>query len=229
MVKYDMRIFEITRPRGQKQADQVLRDSGYRRLASGSFGAVYQKEGGAYVLKVFSALDKAYHAFVELAKTNQDNPHFPKIFGKVVKVTPDYHAVRMEPLEPYKNDPHTLSIYMNYRDQIHQFSPQTFTRMSFEDALENFHDQPALKQACDLIVDHLSAFTLDIKQDNIMVRGKTLVFVDPVSTAGVDTTKLPDTRKWPTDVSGEDPPRTDRKVQWTPSMERIMQELGDLD
>lgn len=93
-----MRLVEFTRPKSISHAMEILQGAGYKPLGMGSFGAVYQKPGASYVLKLFDSADVGYQQYIALAQKNP-NPHFPKFFGKMIKVTEDYYAVRMERLE----------------------------------------------------------------------------------------------------------------------------------
>ena len=53
------------------------------------------------------------------------------------------------------------------------------------DAFDFMQGYPKLEQACDLVIDNLlPKFELDIKRDNIMMRGKTIVLSDPIKSMG---------------------------------------------
>lgn len=220
------RIEEIARPPNRAEADWVLQNAGYRRLGNGSFGAVYQKPGNPYVLKVFTPADKAYLDFLALARAHADNPHFPRFFGKIVPVTPAYSAIRMERLEPYTDDPLLIADYFDLRD----WSPDNnYGAMRRGEAIEYMESHPQLREACDLIMDHLTPkYRIDIKPDNLMLRGKTVVLTDPVADLDVKklaSEKLPPRRPWPED---EAKPQDEPKPQWTDADEELYQQLlGD--
>lgn len=171
-------ITELSRPKDRVTAHEVLTRAGYRLLGNGSFASVYQKPGAHYVLKLFDADDHAYMAFLSLV-AQHPNPHFPKFFGKSVRVSPGFSAVRMEPLGKYRGDPDLLSFYVRCRDIP---NPLPDTQMRLGDADELFYELPDLKVAIDLLIDHLGHFRFDIRQDNIMSRGSQLVITDPVVT-----------------------------------------------
>jgi hypothetical protein len=176
-------LSEIARPKTRVQADAVLRDAGYTRLGKGHFGAVYQKSGKPYVLKVFTAKDYAYKNFINLVKAFP-NEHFPKFIGKIINVTPDICAIRMEPLSEFKVDPSRKYLLYMINDYL----------AYGKDESEYMEYHPKMKQACDLIRLHLSDFSIDVSQNNVMMRGKTLIFVDPVvdySAFHDDDEKLP--------------------------------------
>ena len=89
-------------------------------LGTGAMGAVYARPSGSTnrpdnksVYKTYGQ-DSAYHAYINYARKNQDNPHVPKIYG-TAKIasnkegTRHLHVVKMEKLEP-------LSDYHPIRD-----------------------------------------------------------------------------------------------------------------
>lgn len=184
----EQRLDELSRPADMKDVFTLLAKAGYQQKmendAPGAFGAVWHKPGAPYVLKIFSSSDYAYEAFLKLAMAHQDNPHFPKIFGKLVKITPKYYGVRLEPLTPYKYDSTTIRRYTRYRNYMHNadVDPNSIVAMEYEDCLEFLYEYPQLKEALDLIIDGLlDIYGNDISNKNLMMRGKTIVITDPVA------------------------------------------------
>ncbi len=157
-----MKISEITLPQTRWDAHGILVKAGYKRLGSGAFAAVYEKPGRAYVIKLFGKEDDAYRAFIDLARKHP-NKHFPKFFGKLIRF-PDFYGIRMEKLAPYTGNSRYIRDYILFG----------------EDDTEEIMYHPELAEACDLITTLLGKYNLDIKNDNIMQRGNTLVFIDPV-------------------------------------------------
>jgi hypothetical protein len=189
-MKVNQLITELTRPNTRLQADERLRQAGYSRLARGDFGAVYERPGANFVLKVFANSDAAYLAFLELARAHSDNPHFPKFFGKLVRITPVYSAIRMEKLAPYRGNPSAIDVYLRLSNYYREHPNGPSGEMG--DAMEFMEYHPELKAACDLIADNLRPqYQLDIKQSNLMVRGSTIVLIDPVAEPSAPTEKLP--------------------------------------
>ena len=194
-----MRIDELTRPETDMGVDLLLRRAGYENLGHGSFANVYQKPGKPYVLKVFTSEDTGYLAYLDLIRKHQDNPHFPKIYGKLVSISPEYYAVRMEPLQKYVYgaqsdyvDVQDISIYLNHWDQ-------PIVPGYVEGAREFMEENPLLQEACDLIIEHLvGRFTLDMsKPENTMLRGTTVVITDPIwDHRDKKKRRSPDVRKW---------------------------------
>ncbi len=216
--QHEETLTETVRPQTRRLADEVLRRAGYQRLGHGHFGAVYRRPGSSYVLKVFSAKDKAYLDFIALAQNHSDNPHFPKFFGKVVPVTPAYSAVRMEPLTPYRHDPVTIDDYLRLRD--YHGEPSSYLMLRREDSIEFMEFYPRLREACDLIIDHLlTKYERDIRRDNIMRRGETLVMIDPV--------KYFDHTDEPENLPYVSPPDDSSmtKPGWLPSDEELLKNL----
>lgn len=214
------RIDELSLPPNRISADQVLRNAGYLRIGSGGYAAVYHKPGAAYVLKVFAASDAPYIEFLKLAQAHQDNPHFPKFKGKMVKVTPVYNAIRMEKLSPYKHDETHITNYIKYRDA--HAPAGSWTAEVLDNAMETMEYNPSLKEACDLIIDNLP-FNCDMKRDNIMMRGDTLVIIDPVNVPDAPTEVLPYVHPY------EEPePQTSVKRKWSDEDEELLRQLDGL-
>lgn len=167
---------ELSRP-PQTEAEQKLIAAGYEKIGSGSWGNVFSKPGDPLVLKLFHPGDQAYTDFVSLAMQNQNNPHFPKFHGKMIKVTDDYNAIRMERLTPNKSRELTelLEDYLLVLDG----SSEYVSRLKLWPLLLK---NPKLKKACTLIAKKLlNTHYLDLQPENIMMRGNTIVFTDPVS------------------------------------------------
>jgi hypothetical protein len=187
-----MRLTELSIPHDREELSLELMVAGYSPLGSGDFADVYHKPGAAYVLKVFEPRDEAYRAFLTLARSHQDNPHFPKIIGKLVNIKNKWFAVRLEKLERYRYDSTLIYRYIRWRDERGKHDPQGMFAMELEDAFEFMEEYPKLQEACDLIIDnlltqggqslagHVPDFRQDIRNDNIMMRGNTIVIVDPI-------------------------------------------------
>lgn len=171
---------EITRP-PLVQAEYILFKAGYKRLDNNdaAYAQVYAKPGAAYVIKLFKSHDTAYMAFVDLARANK-NIHFPVFKGKMIRVTDQYHAIRIERLTPVLSIPEVgnartvADIMDNY-----MIAPPDEHREQQMDMIEK--SQPGIKAACDLIANKLlPTYELDLHSFNIMMRGNVLVITDPV-------------------------------------------------
>jgi hypothetical protein len=176
---------ELSVPRTRDAAVMHLWKAGYDSMGTGAFGSVYAKPGSPFVIKLFDNIDRAFPAFVALAMANQANPHFPRFRGKLFKMSEKYSAVRMERLSVYHYDSTLIRRYMVHRDHLpapEQRDPESHTQMQWMDALDFMEEYPTLKQAADLIIDNLAPqFRIDISNDNLMLRNRTIVFTDPVA------------------------------------------------
>jgi hypothetical protein len=211
-------LFETTRPDDRWTANEILLRAGYEMLGSGSFATVYEKPGSAYVLKLFDSDDLAYIAFINLVKQHP-NPHFPKLIGKPIAVSRGFSAIRMEKLGRYRGDPDLFEVYVTCRDR--DVDPHGYMGQRMGDVDELFYEYPTLKTALDLMIDNLTpAFHFDIAQRNLMVRGSTIVFTDPVKNVpnGQERAIIPVPFKAPP------PPKTD-----APMSKKMAQMLDDDD
>lgn len=170
-----MRIDELTRPDLRSDYKTILGTKGWKSLGSGSYGDVYGKPGVDYVLKVFNADDHAYRDYLDLI-ARYDNPHFPVIKGKLVKITPQIYAVRLEKLSPYRR----ISIDglgLSYIIQLYL----RFGDVSTSAIADAFDAYPRLRECLDLIRVNLSNHSMDVNPENVMMRGDELVITDPAS------------------------------------------------
>lgn len=212
-------LTEITRPSTQQQADQILRDAGYSRIGSGAYGAVYQKDEKT-VIKTFSSFDVGYLSFIKMVKSSNNNPHFPQFYGNPIKISNDYYAIKQENLQRYKGNARPITLYIDYL--IHGI--KLGYEGDFEEIEEIMDDYPRFDEACKMIAETVksnSKIALDIHRNNIMKRGKTLVFIDPISTPAItdeDRNKLPKIDRW--DVRVKEKP-----FVMTPEWEKIFAEL----
>ena len=226
-----MRINELTRPQKSNHAANILHDAGYKVLGRGSFGSVFEKPGANYVLKLFEEYDVAYRSFIDLVR-RFPNPHFPKFYGKLVRVSDEYYAIRMEKLDPYRGNEEMIRVYImnrDYKPDKRDLHRQFY--LDILDAKDFMEENPSLKEACGLIIDHLAPhFRIDIKQDNLMVRGKTtIVITDPV--VGSTEKKI----NWSVDPKAPvvtnytrrrpEQPNQKSTIGWTPEDDELLRQL----
>lgn len=210
---------EVTRPPTQEIADEILRNAGYKRIGFGAYGAVYQKND-RMVIKTFSSFDIGYLAFVKMARESKNNPHFPFFFGKPIKISDRYYAIKQENLEPYNGNPTAISLYIQSLIDGIKLGYDN----DFEDIEDIIAEYPRFEEACKSIADVVKSnprFSLDIHKGNIMKRGRTLVFVDPISTpTSNDEEKklLPRAYRWDTKVK-------EKPFKMTPEWNDIFAEL----
>lgn len=178
------KLTEFEKPKTRGLAGNLLKQHGYEKIGKGSYASVWAKPGEEYIVKIFDNGDASYKKFVNLAQSNP-NDHFPKFKGKMFQMTDNYSAVRMERLEPM-SEQQFLSIglgpvyhYLNYLknpDGFYLGEEQLKDIMAKMDQLEK--DQPGIKSALETIAKNFTSF--DVKPDNFMLRGDTVVITDPV-------------------------------------------------
>ena len=161
--------------------NDLLLSKGFERIGKYSKnGLVYTHPNHKYILKIFYN-DPGYIAFYKAAAKNQDNPHFPKFRGRMIKlfpgkVIPDVYAIRMEKLE------HS-SIVSGKLISLIEFgiSKGIFWRLRkivFKDLWVKY---PQLEESC-LILNNAyekNNVRLDLHSGNIMVRNNFPVIIDP--------------------------------------------------
>lgn len=184
-----MKLVELTRPQTRFDAHDILINAGYSKVGDGNWSQVYRKANESYVLKLFSSTDYAYLAFLALVK-NHPNIHFPTVIGKLIKVTENYYAVRLEPLENVNSTADQfvkvardyirgidLNEFIDGVRMIDADNPHWQDIIKARDFMENHSE---IKKACDLIGTLLPRFRLDMHRDNVMLRNTTFVFTDPI-------------------------------------------------
>lgn len=178
IVNESEQLDEITRPNDLDEARNVLYNAGYVTLGSGGYGEVFYKpnSNSNFVLKLFKSMDTGYMEFIKIAQAS-NNIHFPVFRGKMMKITNQYYAIRMERLYemPYtiETDKTTILIWEYVESPNH---PMIIERMK---KLEE--TQPGIIEACDILHMALNRLgtDIDLHTGNFMLRGKTIVIIDP--------------------------------------------------
>jgi hypothetical protein len=62
-----------------KQVQAFLKREGYKRLGKGAFAEAWSQRGSDTVIKISTVEDVCWLRYAKWAKTQQDNPHVPKI------------------------------------------------------------------------------------------------------------------------------------------------------
>jgi len=139
-------------------------------------------DNGSTVIKI-SKGDRSYQLWAQFAKLNPGNPYLPKIHKITVldeaTRTYQYEIEKLMPmvqrqldwLRSHLADEYGLTPVDKY---IAWFSQDDWTKLAHE---ANSKD-PDLSRMVTWFLDHYSK--LDLHQDNIMLRGKQVVFADPV-------------------------------------------------
>ncbi|RYD61313.1 MAG: hypothetical protein EOP83_17335 [Verrucomicrobiaceae bacterium] len=149
---------------------------GFTVLGQGQWGAVFDHPDfkRRYVLKLFS--DRYYEAFVNACIVHPGNPHLPRFFGKVMKVTDTARMVRIEKLKPFNSDQRTEEFLDDVGFEIAERG--RITRMQTL-AAENLGLSELLPTMLSLGENLPEGAIYDIHAENIMKRGNTLVITDP--------------------------------------------------
>lgn len=176
---------EITRPANMSDAKEILIKAGYDLVGSGLYANVFIRPGEDSVLKLFNAEDNAYIAFYNLVRNN-NNTHFPKFKGRLMKITGWYYAARIEKLEPLPPSFHgyntfalmlTIHALLNNRLNNRKISN---TERQMVEFIRNY--QPGFLEALQYLHKTLGQqHRLDIHPGNVMLRGDTMVITDPFS------------------------------------------------
>jgi hypothetical protein len=177
-----MKLFEITRPFSLLDARQRLEQAGYFILDHGSYAEVYSNRKNPYVLKLFGTHDRAYLSFLKLIQSYR-NIHFPRIIGKPMRVNDLYWGIRLEPLTDIESKWEDYAVWVLeniYHYIVSANRHPNSTDAAYIDALDFLEQEPTMKEAVDLISTLYPQYLLDLKLNNIMMRGRTMVFIDPV-------------------------------------------------
>lgn len=134
----------------QTELPELMGRYGFKQLGTGKFGSVFGNPNYPYIIKVFMK-DTAYLKWLDFAKQNQSNPFVPKIRGKVVKISPNFMAVRLEKLTPSLKDE-----WMDW--DSNESNPNVSTILDFFDR---------------------NASLMDLHGGNFMMRGNQIVIIDP--------------------------------------------------
>lgn len=170
---------EVSRP-GWYSAIDTLTKAGYQKLGDGSYASVFGRPDKNYVLKLFDAEDKAYVAFYNLVK-NQNNKHFPKFKGQMMRIAAEYYAVRMERLQPMPKRLYGYSSYIIAYTIEDYVEGDTASAEQIDIIKVLREKQPDFLPACEYVKENLKGqYYLDFHTNNMMMRNETIVITDPV-------------------------------------------------
>ena len=200
-----MRIDELNLPKYKESAANILKKAGYKRLTKNvgietAYALVFYKPGQKSVLKLFDNDDYAYLAFVEMARKHQDNPHFPKFSKGVVDIPgSSYYAVKTELLQEIHAD---VTLVLRFIKAHLTRNPPAYAKLvlsqkihdrdALTEAINEFmvgyaewaKSNPKLVEACEILdqtFGDANGIRFDLHHENIMMRGDTMVFIDPVA------------------------------------------------
>lgn len=163
-------------------AEEKLKDLGWYTLGQGANAKVFGNPSYPYVLKLFSTDDYCYRAFLTYAIANQSNPLLPKVRGKLLRITNDILAVRLEKLTKISemefakydriltelfNNIYLLTSGSDHADEVFRNIQKKFPK--YTNFIKTMIDIFS-KVRCDP----------DLHAGNFMLRGKQIVVIDPV-------------------------------------------------
>lgn len=174
-----------------------LKKLGIKQLGNGKFGAVFQHPSEPNtVVKLLTAHDPGYMAYIKFCQKNKKNKYCPKIKQVVdaasmfdtanAKDMADLQLVFMEKLAPLP-----YNSYIDFGDHVCKVSKVKITNT--EAALMDVETwKKAAKQTKDLDLAKLAKFIvktigpkahLDMHDENMMMRGTQAVVTDPFAAA----------------------------------------------
>ena len=157
--------------------------NGFSHKGMGAYGTVFEKPGYEWLFKLYKN-DPAYDEFIRYSKKHADNPHLPKFYGAKIKINDDTSCIRTEKLTKLPYDMYRQ--YMEYFTAVfailaERVDPNDSTYDQLYREYEQFsRKHPNLFEVLKYIFTE-SAYYPDLHNGNIMMRGKTLVFSDPVA------------------------------------------------
>jgi hypothetical protein len=171
-----MKLHELKFPSSKEGAGAILFKNGYNRVGKGRFSSVYRKGNDKSVIKLYLQDDFAYSDYVDFCRIHSaSNPHFPKFSKSAINIPgTDYNAVRTEALTEMP------SMGLAWANAIIGYFKKTLTPEEEETWIS---EQPeSFQDACILLRQWIteSGYTSDVTPRNLMRRGDTIVFTDPV-------------------------------------------------
>jgi hypothetical protein len=158
------------------QLENNLEDGGFKKyiIGTGLYSSVLSRPDLNYVVKIFNN-DPGYETYLTYIMKYQNNPHVPKLRGKVISVGPSFKVVRLERLEPYSYKPNqqkSLVMIDDYVDAYTIYGNKAKRHLSY---------QFPYPEMIPLLHDILQHSGLDMHSGNTMFRGDVPVITDPLS------------------------------------------------
>ncbi|CAM6054481.1 unnamed protein product [Sphagnum tenellum] len=167
------------------RAQERLEQAGYERIGriGSAYAMIFAKPSENSVLKLYKKEDTAFTAFVAFCREN-NNQHFPKFSRNSIAIKDtEYNAVRTERLK--EGSPGQLKEVAKYFKDYCRYSPKEYD----EDFVHWAEANASLMAAFKLLTDRFdrSIFAgklyFDLHSQNMMMRGNTVVIIDPVAPA----------------------------------------------
>jgi hypothetical protein len=147
----------------------------------GWYSTVFSKPGENYVLKVNKREDHPYAWFAFLTR-KFPNPHFPKIGNaKFINIGKErYRVYAIEKLQPFKEHWDARSIAAFCKVTVTE-KEDLQTTLKYAKRFDLGDQEESLITACDILRKYNQGYYVDIHTNNIMLRGETIVIIDPFS------------------------------------------------
>ena len=156
------------------ELEDNLEAGGFKKyvIGTGLYSSVLSRPDLNYVVKIFE-YDKGYITYLSYIEKYKNNPHVPKLRGKLINVGKNFKVVRLEKLEPFRKTPEQRKI-INFIDDY------VFKHKIYGDAASNYVSFP-YPDMIPLLNDILQHTGIDLHDGNIMFRGSVPVITDPLS------------------------------------------------
>lgn len=157
------------------ELEDNLEAGGFKKyvIGTGLYSSVLSRPDLNYVVKIFYK-DPGYETYLKYMTKYQNNPHVPKIRGKVMTVGRGFKVVRLERLEPYNYKPEQQRSLEVIDDYI------SMSKNRRQQAAKDFPYQ----QMIPVLDDILQHTGLDMHSGNVMFRRSVPVITDPLSGFG---------------------------------------------
>lgn len=163
--------YKITVNEKLKQFSNYMQSNGFEMLGTGISGMAFEKPNYPWIFKIFTD-DNGYLFYFNYSRTNQNNPHVPKVKGRPIKITPNTFLVRVEKLKELSPAMHRSELI----DLITSIEwPDDYTPELRNIFVKKY---PHIVPVLDTIIH--SGYSLDLHTGNLMARGNTIVITDPL-------------------------------------------------
>ena len=186
-------------------ADLIKPGSKFQKVGSGIAAEVLLHENG--LIYKFWAQDSAYEKFISYVEKNQNDPHLPKLKSKIKELTSFFDHpeefpkkikyVKMEELKPINYDSKFFDTKQLYITDVIDYlgvNAADGNIKSFDLVIREFESDEECKLSPKAVQEIKSLSTtltnivklklakyLDIHSGNIMLRGNTIVIIDPAA------------------------------------------------
>ena len=170
---------------------EFLKKKGFKRMGTGSFAVTLSKPELPYIIKIPYKRDNSWYAFASYCTTHRNNPHLPKI-QFLQKLTGSKFFVaaveKLEMLHTKIRDTYALTSMLAHMEGGVQ-NPRSLKQI-FDNCIEQAlpPDRPWYETTLFPQLDGLSKTVqelsksgrdMDLHDENVMLRGDTLVIQDP--------------------------------------------------